>query len=96
MKFTITLTLIFLLTSLSVFADIEKGKALHQENCVSCHSAMTGGDGSVLYTRTDRRVTSTDGLQKQIHRCQSSLELNWSTQQLEDVHQYLNANFYNY
>ena len=96
MKRLIFLTLVVFFTSSIVVANTEAGRKLHQENCVSCHAAMTGGDGTVLYTRTDRRVNSSDGLQKQIHRCQSSLELNWSAQQLQDVHQYLNTNFYNF
>jgi len=88
--------LILICASSIASADVNAGKTLHQANCVSCHAAMTGGDGSVLYTRTDRRVSSANGLEKQIHRCQSSLELNWSAQQLQDVQQYLNANFYNF
>lgn len=96
MKISTLSTVMLFFTTSVVAADIEAGKALHQQNCISCHAAMTGGDGTVLYTRTDRRVSSLDSLQKQVNRCQSSLELNWSTQQLEDVHQYLNANFYNF
>ncbi len=40
----------FLCTSPSQFAFAEDGELLHQENCITCHAAMTGGDGSVLYT----------------------------------------------
>ena len=96
MKRILLFTLLALFTSSIAIADSEAGKTLHQENCISCHAAMTGGDGTVLYTRSDRRVNSSNALQKQIHRCQSSLGLNWSQQQLNDVHQYLNANFYKF
>lgn len=73
-----------------------EGLALHAENCVACHSAMTGGDGSVLYTREDRVVGSLDALNKQVHRCQSSLGLSWSSEQISTVQQYLNATFYKF
>jgi hypothetical protein len=77
-------------------ADSQLGKNLHQENCISCHAAMTGGDGSVLYTRKDHKVTNVDSLDKQVHRCQSSLGLNWTTTQSQNVQQYLNDSFYHY
>ena len=72
------------------------GKKLHQENCIACHAAMTGGDGSVLYTRKDHQVASMDSLVKQIHQCQSSLGLNWSAEKKHSVQKYLNESFYNY
>ena len=85
-----------LFTSHLSAADTQLGGKLHQDNCIACHAAMTGGDGSVLYTRKDRRVTSLDSLAKQVHRCQSSLGLNWSTDQQQNVQHYLNEKFYNF
>ncbi len=74
----------------------ENGSLLHEENCIACHAAMTGGDGSVLYTRKNRNVTSSEALTKQVNRCQSSLELNWSEQQINTVQSYLNKMYYNF
>ncbi len=74
----------------------EDGALLHQENCIACHAAMTGGEGSVLYTRKDHKVTSLEALTKQITRCQSSLELNWTPKQISAVHEYLNTSFYKF
>lgn len=87
---------LFAISPLLNAADSQLGNNLHQENCIACHAAMTGGDGSVLYTRKDHRVTSKDSLAKQIYRCQSSLGLNWSAEQQGHVQQYLNESFYNY
>ncbi|QMU61115.1 MAG: cytochrome c [Gammaproteobacteria bacterium] len=76
--------------------DAQDGSALHSENCIACHSAMTGGDGSVLYTRDDRNVISLGALNKQVDRCQSSLGLNWSNNKINSVQQYLNELFYQF
>ena len=85
-----------LFTSHPSAADLQLGSKLHQDNCLACHAAMTGGDGSMLYTRKNRRVTSLDSLAKQVYRCQSSLGLNWSTDQQQNVQHYLNETFYNF
>jgi len=77
-------------------AHAEDGATLHQENCIACHAAMTGGDGSVLYTRDDRTVKSLDALSKQVDRCQSSLGLAWSNDHISNVQQYLNSSYYQF
>ena len=77
-------------------AHAQDGEVLHRENCIACHAAMTGGEGSVLYTRNDRGVKSLDALNKQVDRCQSSLGLNWSNDQISSVQQYLNKLFYQF
>lgn len=87
----ILLGIIFLQT-----AAAEDGAALHEENCIACHAAMTGGEGSVLYTRADRAVKSSDALTKQVNRCQSSLGLAWSNATINSVQQYLNQSFYKF
>ena len=96
MKIQLHLFVVLLFSCTSQFALAEDGPTLHEENCIACHSAMTGGDGSVLYTRKNRNVTSSEALTKQVNRCQSSLELNWSEQQINAVHSYLNKMYYNF
>lgn len=82
--------------SLLQSASAEDGAMLHQENCIACHAAMTGGDGSVLYTRDDRTVKSLDALSKQVDRCQSSLDLAWSSDQISSVQKHLNSLYYQF
>jgi len=77
-------------------AYADEGATLHVENCIACHAAMTGGEGAVLYTREDRVVNSLDALTKQVNRCQSSLGLDWSNENITAVQQYLNATFYKF
>ena len=70
-------------------ADVSKGKKLVNGNCVSCH------DDSV-YTRKDRRVTSMEGLQKQVKRCELNLGLKWFDDDIGDVVTYLNDSYYKF
>ena len=88
--------LIWLSANFLVTAQAQDVATLHENNCIACHAAMTGGDGSVLYTRDDRVVESKDDLGKQVNRCQTSLGLDWSNDQIGAVQQYLNQTFYKF
>ncbi len=77
-------------------ADAAKGKALHDSTCVSCHVRMTGGDGSVLYTRPDRKVTSFDKLESQVRRCDANLQTRWFDDDIHNVVEYLNQAYYKF
>lgn len=33
--------------------DVKLGKQLVDKNCIACHAARFGGDGSKMYTRED-------------------------------------------
>lgn len=70
-------------------ADVAAGKAQLEENCTSCH-------GSEVYTRTERRITSRRGLSTQVQRCQLSLNLNWFEDEVENVAEHLNQNYYHF
>ncbi|HHB12020.1 MAG TPA: cytochrome c [Chromatiales bacterium] len=77
-------------------ADAGRGKQLHDKHCIDCHSGMVGGDGTLLYTRKNRRVHSYDALIKQINRCDQSLGLKWFPEDVRDVAAYLNREFYKF
>jgi mono/diheme cytochrome c family protein len=68
-------------------ANLDNGKALVDANCTSCHDER-------LYTRPDRRVTTLDGLNKQVRRCELSLGLKWFDEDIDDVAAYLNQTYY--
>ena len=70
-------------------ADTSHGKSLQQENCMACH------DDSV-YTRNDRRVTTMEGLTKQVKRCELTLGLQWFDEDVNAVAGYLNESFYKF
>ncbi|MGD8785256.1 MAG: cytochrome c [Thioalkalispiraceae bacterium] len=84
------------ISSASFAGDVEKGRELHQENCISCHQAKMGGDGSAIYTREDRRIESFAALDKQVRRCKTSLGVPWPEHQIDDVITYLNETFYKF
>ena len=78
-----------LLASPAFAADIENGEDLHFTNCTGCH------DESV-YTRADRSVNSLDRLAKQVRFCKDNLELSWFDEDVDDVVEYLNENYYHF
>jgi hypothetical protein len=85
----------FTLLSLAVLAapayaaDIEHGADLHFTNCTGCHDESA-------YTRADRRVQSLARLGGQVRFCKDSLELIWFDEDVEDVVEYLNENYYHF
>ena len=76
--------------------DAKRGKALHDENCISCHANALGGDGTAIYTRPDRKIESFEGLQKQVMRCKTALGVDWPQEDISDVVAYLNESFYKF
>jgi mono/diheme cytochrome c family protein len=70
-------------------ADTAHGKRLQEQNCMSCHD-------NGVYTRPDRRVTSMEGLQKQVRRCELTLGLKWFEEDIDNVSGYLNEAFYKF
>lgn len=75
-------------------ANPEHGKELHDANCLSCHTSLMSGDPNVIYTREDRRVSTIEGLRNQVTRCKTTVGVPWPEDQIEDVVEYLNNNFY--
>jgi len=70
-------------------ADIQAGQALHEQHCLSCHD-------SSVYTRDDHRVTSLEGLHRQVQRCEQALELRWFDEDIANVADYLNERYYRF
>ena len=68
-------------------ADAERGKQLVDKHCTSCHDDK-------VYTRKNRRVTTLDGLKKQVKRCELNLGLTWFDEDINDVVSYLNSSYY--
>ncbi len=90
--------LLVILTSLATTAqaDVGRGQRLHETNCLACHAAMVGGDGSALYTRAERRVSTLGELRRQVNRCKENLGLTWFDDEVEDVVQYLSGHYYQF
>ena len=89
-----TILLLFILYSGNVFAD--NGQVLYETACIDCHSRMTGGDGSVLYKREDRFVTSARALFERVSYCAEAASAPWDKAEIEAVTNYLNENYYHF
>jgi len=92
-KLLSSLAILFIATN-TAYADIENGKSLHQEKCITCHGV--GGDHTALYVRDNRRVKDFDGLKGQVSMCLQSLNIDWFPEEEEDVVNYLNEQYYHF
>jgi mono/diheme cytochrome c family protein len=74
--------------SLSAQADmISDGKALHNENCLSCHQAE-------MYRRDNRKVKTLAYLGTSVENCNTQLGTGWFPEDVQAVAKYLNATYY--
>lgn len=67
----------------------ESAETLYRNHCLGCHD-------SEVYTRANRQVTSTEGLQRQVQRCELGLGLQWFDEDIARVADYLNQRFYHF
>jgi hypothetical protein len=89
MRNTAALLLLIFLAGPVVAADIENGEDLHFENCTGCHD-------ETVYTRENRNVQSLERLGRQVRFCKDSLELTWFDEDVDDVIEFLNRNYYRF
>lgn len=68
---------------------VERGKKLHADKCVSCHTAE-------IYTREEHKVTHYEGLQSRVETCAVNLDLPWFDNDINDVVAYLNTDYYKF
>ncbi len=87
-----------LLAAAPVFAaengDAKIGKALHDKSCIACHASKFGEDGSKMYTRADRKVTSQQQLGSRVKACNNNVGAGWFPEDEAHVAAYLNATYY--
>ncbi len=74
--------------------DATAGAAMHAKDCVSCHVRQLGGDGTRMYTRTDRKVTTPEKLKAQVAYCNAQLSTGYFPEEEEHVAAYLNLRYY--
>ena len=98
-------TILFLFTLLSLSAhatpfsdgDADRGGKLFKKyDCSNCHEARVGGDGSAIFTRTDRTVLSADDLIVQMQRCSGAIGKQLSSQEKQDLAAWLNQRYYHF
>lgn len=87
----------FCATSALWAADADKGKLLHDPNCMtSCHAAKANGQPNALYTRQGH-LASLEKLKSQVSFCnQQVLNTQWWPEDEANVVEYLNREFYKF
>ena len=90
------LALISLFATTAYATDISNGKTLHNANCQSCHKSIMSGEPDSIYVRENRRIDSYQALQNQVNRCESNIGIAWPQEQIDDVVDYLNQQFYKF
>lgn len=77
--------------------NLKNGKEIEDNKCYKCHADKSGfGDGSIIYTRKDRRVQNLERLKVMVTRCNSELRLDLFPEDEADVTAYLNQQFYQF
>ena len=85
--------------SASVFAspDLANGKVIDQKKCYACHAKKSGfGNGDMIYTRSDSKVTSLPKLKSMVAMCNTELRLDLFPEDEADVTAFLNKQFYKF
>jgi hypothetical protein len=78
------------------FGDPKKGKTMLEAKCTACHVARFGSDGSSVYTRSPRRVSSAASLLAMVQRCNASNNLGLGGEDEESVAAHLNEAYYRF
>jgi len=77
--------------------DTQAGEKLFdQYKCSSCHINKVGGDGSTIFTRPDRTVTSPEDLIKQMTLCSGIIGKTLTIQEQQHLGAYLNQRYYKF
>ncbi len=69
--------------------DAAHGKSLHKQKCMSCHD-------NGQYTRSNRIIHSFEDLRARVKFCDSAANAGFSNNDLDDVVEYLNNDFYKF
>jgi mono/diheme cytochrome c family protein len=77
----------FLPTVASAAGQFDRGQALYENHCRSCHE--TGA-----HTRKDHRAKSIEDIRSRVAAWSIHSGLGWGPEEIEDVTRYLNRRFY--
>lgn len=75
----------------------DNGKKLFAKyECSSCHEGKVGGDGSAIFTRPNRRVTSASNLITRMEMCSGAIGKQLAEQEKLDLAAHLNQTYYKF
>lgn len=78
------------------FGEPALGKKVLEAKCDGCHVRRFGGDGSLVYTRDGRKVSSAQSLLAWVQRCNVANGTGLGGEEEESVAAYLNATYYKF
>jgi cytochrome c len=76
--------------------DAKLGKPLHDKQCKSCHVKLLGGDGSAMYTRTPRKISTALALEQRVAACSAQSNAGWFPEDEAHVAAWLNQTYYKF
>lgn len=77
-------------------ADPKIGKEHHDKACVACHVRLYGGDGSKMYTRDGRLLSTKLDVLQRVATCNSQVKAGWFPEEEAEVAAYLNLKYYQF
>ncbi len=78
------------------FGDPKEGKKVLEEKCSGCHVARFGGDGSAMFTRSDRKASSAASVLAWVQRCNVNTKTGLGAEQEDGVAAWLNQAYYKF
>jgi len=76
--------------------DLQAAPELHQKACGGCHIRMYGGDGSKMYTRDGRMLSSQLELLQRVGACNAQMNAGWFPEEEGTVAAWLNQRYYRF
>ncbi len=86
---TLALAVAVLAPAAALAANAKRGQLLYENHCTVCHT-------SVAHVREQRIAHSVDDIRKQVLRWSGQLNLEWRAEEVADVVEYLNSNYYHF
>ncbi len=76
--------------------DLQAAPELHQKACAGCHIRMYGGDGSKMYTRDGRMLSTQLELLQRVGACNAQMNSGWFPEEEGTVAAWLNQRYYRF
>lgn len=76
--------------------DLSTAKALHDKSCVACHVRLYGGDGSKMYTRDGRLLSTKLDILQRVATCNAQVSSGWFPEDEGAVAAWLNQHYYHF
>ena len=76
--------------------DLQAAPELHQKAGAGCHIRMYGGDGSKMYTRDGRMLSTQLELLQRVGACNAQMNAGWFPEEEGTVAAWLNQRYYRF